>query len=496
MGWDVVVVGSGFGGAVAAGRLAARGLRVLVLERGPWWGPERAHHGDGARREFPRGVLGMGRSVRNVRWARGDRSREAVVAADGLFELHVFDALTALTGSGVGGGSLIYANIQAEPEADYFDGLPPELTATAMAPWYGRVRAMLEPAPLPVAQRPPGGDRFEDAAQAAEAGAVSYPDLAVYWGAEGPTRRTAQGAVQQACNHCGGCVLGCERGAKTTLDLTYLPLALRHGAEVRPLSEVVGIGQTRGGYQVRWLDHRTGQQLQLSTPRLVLAAGTLNTLRLLFTARDRHRAMADLPASLGRGFTGNGDSGAVMLRTGSDHRSTQGPSFRAFVPRKVAGHRFLTGEVGLPTAALGVPAWLRRRLDRTGLLISMGRAEATGTVGFDGAQVRTAMGRADDEGLYTTIDAEVQKLAAGYGAFGTWTNVAFGRRQRSLATVHPLGGASIGRSPAEGVVDHAGQVFGHRGLYVLDGAACPGAPGVPPSMTIAALAERAASLME
>src|SRR5690606_12671972 len=120
--FDVMVVGTGFGGSVTAARLAEGGMRVVMLERGPWWGPA----GDALatdptiRRRWPRGLQGSRKFIRNVRVARGRASRELQLNADGLFELHRFEQLITLTGSGVGGGSLIYTNIQSQPAPEFF----------------------------------------------------------------------------------------------------------------------------------------------------------------------------------------------------------------------------------------------------------------------------------------------------------------------------------------------------------------------------------------
>ncbi|MDQ4129753.1 MAG: FAD-dependent oxidoreductase, partial [Actinomycetota bacterium] len=134
--FDVVIVGSGFGGAVTAARLAQRGLRVLVLERGPWWGPGGAERPATERRDFPRGAWGARKLLRNVRWGRGGHSRDLFLQRDGLWEWHAFDRLHVLTASGVGGGSLVYTNIQEQPEDDFFRAFPPELSAEEMRPYY------------------------------------------------------------------------------------------------------------------------------------------------------------------------------------------------------------------------------------------------------------------------------------------------------------------------------------------------------------------------
>lgn len=137
MRFDAIVVGSGFGGSVSAARLAERGLRVLILERGPWWGPLSRARPGADRRELPRGVAGFRKLVRNLRVAaQGRRRFEKVFHADGLLELHRFDRLDCLTASGVGGGSHVYTGILEQPPAELFEAFPPDVTSQELQPYF------------------------------------------------------------------------------------------------------------------------------------------------------------------------------------------------------------------------------------------------------------------------------------------------------------------------------------------------------------------------
>jgi len=502
--FDVMVVGTGFGGSVSAARLAEAGMRVLVLERGPWWGPagETLARDQSIRRRWPRGVRGSRKFLRNVRLAFGRVGRELTLHDDGLFEFHRFERLLAITGSGVGGGSLVYTNILSQPGPEFFDAFPAEITGSEMALHYQRVRAMLRPAPLP--QRPDKNRAFERAVSEVGDGRPTYPELAIAWG-EDPSRPqrivNAAGVTQSTCIHCGECMLGCPNTAKTTLDLTYVAAALQAGAQLRALAEVVAIGQRGGGYELRYVDHRDPRKPQhtVRADKLVVAAGTLNSLRLLFAARDRHRTLPRLPMTLGHGFSPNADLGSLFMAARAHlHDSARGPAFNAYlrVPEHGDGPlRYLVGEVGLPLSALPMPRMLQRLLGTSGLLMAMGADASTGTVGFDGEFLRSDVGRDLDPELFDAIEADAAKLAAAYRPKFSWINAPAGRGKGSLATVHPLGGAGIGAHPGAGVVDHRGAVFGYPGLYIADGSLYPRAPGIPPSMTIAALAERQAALM-
>jgi len=497
MDFDAIVVGSGFGGAVCAARLVERGMRILILERGPFWGPLQRSRPARDRRELPRGPVGSRKLLRSVRVARNGRHIEKLIHADGLLELHAFEHLTSLTASGVGGGSHIYTGILEEPPAEFFDSFPPEITGAEMHPYFERVRQMLRPAPVP---EPPQKDRvFERAVRAAGLPAAEYPELAIAWG-KNPRQPqkliNAAGVEQFSSTWQGDVFVGCEDGSKTTLDLTYIPLALRHGAELRPLCEVLAIGQGDRGYDVRYRDHRSRQLRQESAPRLILAAGGLNTQRLLFAARDRRRTLPALPATLGQHFAPNADFTTLLWRTKLLDDSSRGPSFGAFSRITAGGvHRFLLGEVGLPVQALRLPGFLVRPLLRSTLLFCMGREASTGTTGFDGTGLTTAVGRSLDPALYDEMEQAVTRVARHYQPARLFLGLLTDTDRDGLFTVHPLGGCSMGRSAEDGFTDHRGEVFGHRGLFVADGSLYPRSPGIAPSMTIAALAERQASLM-
>lgn len=506
-GWDAIVVGTGFGGAVVGARLAERGLNVLMLERGPWWGPFGATRADGRHRPFPRGPLGIRKLLRGVHIARGSRSVELTLHRDGLYDLHLFERLACAVASGVGGGSLVYTNMQVQPEDDFFDAFPEEITAQEMQPHFAAVRQMLRPRPVPA---PPVKARaFERALAASTGGEATYPDLAIEFDERRPggtqaggvppvdaQRASAQGLrAEPLPGHAGTCIIGCEDGSKTTLDSTYVALAERSGAQVRALSLVQAIGRGAQGYEVRFEDLASGATLVAGAPRLVLAAGTLGTLRLLLAARDRHRTLPDLPAALGRGFTPNADMAAVVHEAAGAVHSDEGPSISAYLQERdrQGRHRSLVAEVGLPLAGLPLPAPARRRLSRSLVLFGMGRDRIAAEARLDGrGHLRIGASRLDDPEIFDDLQRRMRAIGDGYGARHVLTHAPYGHGSPSLVSVHPLGGAAIASGPQHGAVDHTGAVFGHPGLFVADGSLYPAPPGLPPSMTIAALAERIA----
>ena len=489
MSHDAIVVGSGFAGAITAARLAEHGASVLVLERGVWRGPPGDEVPSDPRRPFPRGPMRVVRDIRNVRFVRAGRGRELMLNPSGLFELHRLGGLSTLTISGVGGGSLVYLLLVA-PEDDFFDSYPDEISAREMARYFERVRSVMRPRPLP--QLPEKNRVFEEVAASGRLGDVAYADMGVVFG-EDPGRpetlRNALGVEQQTCTYLGECVLGCPRRAKTTMDLSYLPLALRHGAELRPLADVFRIERAGGRYRVIYRNRGTGAVRHADARRVVLAAGALNTLRLLFHARDRHRTLPGISPALGRGFSANGDAFALAWRSPLLSRSDHGPNGGAYLVRRDDRGRqsYVLLEGGVALGGARIPRALRRRLAASTFINTIGRDSGDAELGLSGNGLRLTKGL--DRGLYDEMHADLLRVGERYGA--ARTVLAKG----APMTAHPMGGAAIADTPADGVVDHRGEVFGHPGLYVVDGAAYPAPPGVPPSLTIAALAERQAELL-
>ena len=494
-GVDVIVVGSGFGGAVSAARLAEAGMRVLVLERGPWWGDGHGERPDREPLPYPRGVLGVRKLLRGVRWARGGRRIERVVNRDGFLEVHRFQRLTTVTASGVGGGSHHYTTIMEEPSAEFFDAYPPEITGAELKPYFDQVRLMLRPSPAPAG--PEKDAVFAEAVTSAGLPAPTPCELATAWG-QSPdhpqTLTNAAGIPQRTSTYRGTVFVGAADGSAMSLDRTYLPVALRNGAELRSMCEVTGIATTAGGYRVRYTDHQTGQEVTEEAPKLVLAAGCLNTLRLLFAARDRDRTLPRLPRPLGRRFSTNGDQLSLVWRSRVLADSSWGPSFSAVSRIARDGHvRFQAGAIGIPVDALPVPPPLAGWLRRSTILFTMGPDASDAIVDFDGAGLTTRVDRSIDPRLFDEMEAATRRIAEQY--HGRWHRPRRSPARGGLFSVHGMGGATMARSADEGVVDHRGEVFGHPGLFVADGALYPCSPGLAPSMTIAALAERQAGLI-
>lgn len=521
--FDLIVVGSGFGGAVTACRLAEAGARVLVLERGRRWTPS----------EYPR--------------RPGDAwlfDHDRPDKHHGWLDLRFFKGMAVAQGAGVGGGSLCYSSAVMEADADRFaDGWPPEIDRAELDPSYDRVRAMLGVRPIPAGQRTRRHKLMEEAAsKSGLADRFSSVPLAVSfdpdWSYDLPDAvnprhskpfTNAQGRPQGSCVHLGNCDLGCEVQAKNTLDLNYIPAAEDHGAEVRPLHVVRSVRPDGGGYAVTF-DRIDGGRLvpgEERADRVVLAAGSLGTTELLLRCRDEYRTLPGVDARLGESWSANAN---VLTPdhypNNQDVQQSIGPTISAgldFMDGSVDGQRFYIEDDGFPNLLLNaVDAKLRAgKLSMLGFALRAHLRRGTREVnplgnvmmwlgeGVDAADGRLDLRRRwfapwkkslrlawDVTRSKPVIDAILEvhsRLSRANG--GSLRIPLYWRFLRSLVTVHPLGGCPMGRCAGEGVVDHRGEVFGYPGLFVADGSVLPRPVGRNPSMTIAALAERTARLM-
>lgn len=289
--FDAIVVGSGFGGAVAAARLAQAGLRVAVLERGQRW----------PRGSFPRAETGL---TDGWLWHQGR----------GLYDVRWLDRMLSVQGAGWGGGSLVYANVFARPSEETFRPYWPEGYSRATLDRYFDLAAhMLEVRPVqpdPATGQVPLRTRaMEDLVARMDHAAGSVrPNLAVRF-TDDPERATPNrhGIPQHGCTFVGECVLGCNQGAKNSLDYNYLAVAEQAGVVARTRCEVVRIAPAGSGYTVTYRDHADGGvEQELRAPTVFLAAGSVGRTELLLRARDVDATLPGLSPRLGEGFSGNG----------------------------------------------------------------------------------------------------------------------------------------------------------------------------------------------
>ncbi len=520
--FDTLVIGSGFGGSVAALRLAQKGHRVGVLEQGRRWSPE----------TLPRTTW----SLRRWLWMPW-------LGLRGFFSLRFFRHVVVLHGNAVGGGSITYANTLLVPSADVWQqgewaGL---LDWNAVMPaHYATARRMLGVARN--ARAGPADERLHALSETEGVGeAWALTDVGVYFGDAHEVPGTphpdpyfqGEGPPRRSCIGCGGCMVGCRHGAKNTLDLNYLHLAERRGARVmaetrvtriRPIDDAGG-SDGAAGYVVEVREGRglRAKRRSLSAKRVVLAASSLGTQDLLLRAKAR----GDLPRLsdwLGRRVRTNAESLIGVRFPGSDIDLSQGIAIGSGVQLDADTHveatRYPAGSdaMGLIATlmARGRRDWLRviirmllrepRALWRA--LRPRGWARESMILlcmqTIDG-QLEMRLGRrwtwpfrrglqSHGPRIPTSIpraNAFARALADRFGgiALTSITEVLFDIPM----TAHCIGGATMGADAQRGVCDAYGRVHGYRNLFVCDGALISANLGVNPSLTITALAEHVMS---
>jgi len=478
---DVVVVGSGFGGSVAALRLAEKGYRVAVLEAGRRFAPE----------DFARTSWNLRRYLFAPR-----------LGLRGIQRLTLLDDLLVLSGAGVGGGSLVYANTLYEPLDPFYDD--PQWAGIAdwraeLRPYYAVAREMLGAVETP----------FESDAERV------VREVARRMGAEDTFRRAVVAVDFERCTRCGGCMVGCRYGAKNTLDRNYLRLAELGGAAVHPEREARLVRRAAGGWEVETV--RSGAWLRrrpelFRAEQVVLAAGALGTTRLLFRSglggpgtgslvRSNSEAIVGASARDGRVDYSEGIAIGSSFRPRPDTqiepvRYPRGSSLMGLLSTILVdgGGRVPRPLRWLATAARHPITFVRSHrvrgwAERVVILLVMQARDNSLRVRWTGRRLRSEPGHGEPSPSWVPEANEAARHAAAVmgGLPGSGLNEVFGRP----FTAHLLGGAPIGASPGDGVVDAWQRVWSEPGLHVVDGAAVCANPGANPSLTIAAQAERA-----
>ncbi|AKQ66184.1 Cholesterol oxidase [Myxococcus hansupus] len=508
--YDALVIGTGFGGAVAACRLAQAGLSVRVLERGLRY----------PKGSFPRD---WSNPFNGWLWQYGQ----------GLFDIKLLPGMSIVQSAGYGGGSLIYANVHLRPPPETFDSdWPAGYSRAALDPYYDLVAYMLDLQPITASARglPTKAKRMREAArQLGREPQFFYPDLAVRFAPSGEPMPNKFGVAQEGCNYCGECDIGCNVRAKNTLDLNYLAVAEQRGAEMTTQAEATRIEPlSPEGYRVTYTDHAEGGAARtVDARRVFLCAGTVNTTELLLRCRDTFGTLPRISDRLGHRYSANGDFLAFAFETRDTWDPSEGPTITtSFVVDEGQGKDktwFLFQEGGHPGQAAGflqvidllgrdvrVPSDLLQKELVQALRSRAGTASAIEKQRGRFQAVFLAMGRDRSNGrlslsplskslelrwdvpanlaLYRTQEQLCQDIARALGARSVYNPLW--DRLHIPVSVHNLGGCAMAEEPAYGVLTPEGEVHGHPGLYVLDGAALPASTGVNPSSTIAAVAER------
>lgn len=522
--FDVAVIGSGYGAAITAARLSQRlrpGGRLCVLERGREWVP-------GTFPDVLRDVMDEARL--NI---FGPKKR-SVNNPTGLFNVVQSDEISVVSGSGLGGSSLINASVAIKPDPDvfyqtqwplalrdrafldpYFDRAAYELGARVEPiDWTNKMRSMR----LAAEKLADHGCHFEAAA------------LTVTRSFQGPHLPVLnrQGQIQRDCSDCGDCLTGCNVGAKNTLAYNYLPMARRCGAEFFTQTEVRWIEKCDGFYTIHFIHHireEFGGHRPVegtTTARVVvLGAGSIGSTEILLRSQDD---CFEFSRQLGANWTGNGDALGFVRKSdcptnvaGVSALEEDGPRIGPTIQSNVSYpmrpnllDRVLIQEGAAPRSYANILGLLMLDTDLDHSLVMLG-------MGHDGQQGRIILEDNDNgmvvwpgllDGDYRRrIRKEFARIAHFHGGKYKYLRL-FGDR---MVSVHPLGGCGMSDDPRSGVINHKGQVYDcslggdidprtgklrvHEGLYVSDGAVFPTAIGCNPHLTISAMAERTATLI-
>ncbi|MCK8615413.1 GMC oxidoreductase [Gordonia sp. C13] len=513
--YDAIVIGSGFGGSVAALRLTEKGYRVAVIESG---------------RRFADADLPK------TSWRLKDYVWAPALGMYGVQRMHLLRDVLVMAGAGVGGGSLNYANTLYRPLPAFFDDPHwGRITdwAAELDPYYDQASRMLGVTTYPKVT--PADRVMRKVAEDMGAGdTFVHTPVGVFFGEPGKTVEDpffgGAGPARTGCTDCGACMTGCPVGAKNTLVKNYLYLAEQAGATVIPMTTVDTVRPlSEGGYTVG--THRTGRRWSrrgrrsFTADHVVFAAGTYGTNKLLLDMQQSG-SLPGLSSRLGKVVRTNSE--AVLAATATDLKVdyTEGVAITSsFHPnehthiepvRYGKGSNLIgmlqamlidgDGRLPRPLAALvemikhplvtlrglSVRRWSERTIIALVMQTADNSLELFARRGRFGPMLRSKQGAGDPPPTWSPVGHEaVRKMAdeidgdAG-GSIVDWLNIPM--------TAHFLGGCSIGRSAADGVVDPYHRVFNHPGLHIVDGSTVSANLGVNPSLTITAQAERALAM--
>ncbi len=512
--FDVVVIGSGFGGSVTAHRLTEKGYRVGVIEAGKRW----------TSTDFPK----TNWNARKALWFPR-------LGMKGIQRISLLRDIMVLSGAGVGGGSLVYANTLYEPQAPFYsDKQWSEITdwRSELTPHYATAKQMLGVVENPLDT--PADDAMRKLAAAMDVADTFHPTpVGVFFGASGVEVAdpffNGAGPRRSGCVACGNCMVGCRYNAKNTLDKNYLYFAEQAGTQV--FSEHTVVDVERNGTEWLVTTERSGAWFRkrrrvFRAPHVVFSAGALGTTRLLLELAERGRlprlsnrigyqTRTNSEAIVGAvSRSRNVDYSAGIAITSSIHPNAEthiepvryGKGSNALgllatvltdggtgLPRQV---RFLGTVIRHPITfvrSLSVWHWSERSII---LLVMQTRDNSIRLLrkrGLFRTKLTSEQGHGEPNPTYIPVANEAaRKTADIIGGFGSSTvnEVLFD----TPLTAHILGGAPIGPDADHGVIDGYHRVFGHEGLHVIDGAAIGANLGVNPSLTITAMAERANSM--
>ena len=546
--YDVVVIGSGYGGGISASRLSRAGKKVCILERGKEFQP-----GD-----YPDTLV---EATENMQI---HTPTEHIGSATGLYDLHVHKGISVLVGCGLGGTSLINANVSIKPEERVFDDprWPKELrdefddANSLLNKGYGLAKEMLKANPLPDAIQV---NKLKGLKLSADTNNEKFykMDINVNFDVDGINH---VGVLQKPCNLCGDCCSGCNYSAKNTIIMNYLPDAKAHGAEIFTETSVSYLERKGEKWIVYYTLVNSGESrfgaadLFVEADIVVLSAGTLGSTEILLRSKEKGLAVSD---SVGYEFSGNGDVLGFAYNTERiidgvgtgvhkiDHEKLPGPCITGIIDLRYQENLedgMIIEDAAIPGALSSIlPLSLdvenkligareRQEGDKHGLLNRLkhewqtlasdvrgayhGAVRNTQTyllMTHDGEHGRFLLknNRLDidwsnvgKEEIFQKADKQLKKETEALSGVYIKNPVWVKQMNNELVTVHPLGGCFMGDNIETGVVNHKGQVFAkdsasgvYENFYITDGSVVPRSLGVNPLLTISAISERCCALM-
>ncbi|MCB9007303.1 MAG: GMC family oxidoreductase [Ardenticatenaceae bacterium] len=524
--FDFVIVGSGFGGSVSAMRLTEKGYRVLVLERGKRY----------QAKDFPKSNWNIFKYL----W-------QPALRCFGIMGVNFLDDMMILNGSGVGGGSLVYASTHIEPGEGFYEA--PEWVDLAnwrfeLAPHFRTANRMLGVRENPLFW--PADFRLQEIANEVGQGHTFKPTpVAIYFGDPGETVPDpffgGEGPERAGCIHCGGCMVGCQHNAKNTLDKNYLYFAEKWGAEVRSEANVLGIRPLYGPqpgaarYEIEYekvTDWLFKRRQQVQARHVIVSAGVLGTVNLLLKCRDETKTLPLLSQRLGWMVRSNSEALMGVTAREGEVDYSKGVAITSHFwldevtsvePVRYPRGSSLMRNLAVPLVSLQGGGWRRfgrflvegvkRPYDflKTRFLPDWAR-DSTILLIMQTAENRMRLKRGRSlftlfrRGLVSERDDSLPIPAvidAGRSVVNRFAEKINGIPQSTVnevlletpSTAHILGGCGIAANDAQGVIDTHHQVFNYPGLFVADGSVIPANLGVNPSLTITAMTERAMSLI-
>ena len=513
--YDYVIIGSGFGGSVSALRLSEKGYKVLIIEKGKWY----------SAKDFPK----TNWNLKKWLWL-------PTFNLYGILKLTFFRHVSVLSGVGVGGGSLVYANTLPRPRKQFFEsgnwaGL--ENWNEALAPYYAVAEKMLGATKNP---------KFFDAdislrnvaSKMGIKNSFEAPNVAVYFGK--PNEETqdpyfnGKGPSRSGCTYCGQCMTGCPNNAKNTLDKNYLFLAQKLGAKIIAEKTVKKVKPLHGkngeqGYEVEYQNSLSfiKDKKSVRTKGIIFSGGVLGTVRLLLDMKHK-KHLPNLSDEVGNHIRTNNENLSLINSRKKNIDLSKGVAIGSIFPPDEHGHveavrygkgsgfwkipiipmvygkNIFTRLVKLIMEMITKPKdWFgmyftKKYAEKTVILLFMQHLDSTIKLkrGLFNLSSRISSGKKPTPfiPMAKTIANHMEKEIDGK-AFMMSSDVISG----APSTAHILGGAVIGRDVKTGVIDKNQRVFGYKNMYVCDGSAMSANPGVNPSLTICAMTERAMSFI-